>query len=54
MSIRNDEQGETFWQVDKESIKKLRIPPEEMNYILVTDVGSTTTKSRFFKNIEGA
>jgi hypothetical protein len=27
---------------------KLKRAPEDMEYILVTDVGSTTTKARFF------
>ena len=30
----------------------LRKPPEKMEYILATDVGSTTTKARFFKKME--
>jgi len=30
----------------------LKKPIEEMKYILVTDVGSTTTKARFFKRME--
>jgi len=30
----------------------LRKPPAEMEYILATDVGSTTTKARFFKRME--
>jgi N-acetylglucosamine kinase-like BadF-type ATPase len=29
-----------------------RKPIEEMEYILATDVGSTTTKARFFKKME--
>ncbi len=52
MSTRRDAQKELFWESDKESVAKLRISPENMNYILVTDVGSTTTKSRFFKKKE--
>lgn len=30
----------------------LKKPTEDMNYILATDVGSTTTKARFFRRIE--
>jgi len=30
----------------------LKKPPEQMEYILATDVGSTTTKARFFKKME--
>ncbi|NIP34909.1 MAG: methylaspartate mutase, partial [Thermoplasmata archaeon] len=30
-----------------------RKPTDEMKYILVTDVGSTTTKARFFSNLTG-
>ncbi len=32
---------------------KLKKAPEDMEYILVTDVGSTTTKARFFSNKSG-
>ncbi len=32
---------------------KLKKAPEDMQYILVTDVGSTTTKARFFSNKSG-
>ena len=31
----------------------LKKPTDEMKYILVTDVGSTTTKARFFSNLTG-
>lgn len=31
---------------------QLRNPKKQMNYILVTDVGSTTTKARLFKRME--
>ena len=31
----------------------LRKPQEEMQYILATDVGSTTTKARFFHKKDG-
>jgi uncharacterized protein (TIGR01319 family) len=49
----NGDRLKNLWESDKESLAKLRISPEKMNYILVTDVGSTTTKSRFFKKING-
>ena len=32
---------------------KLKKAPKDMEYILVTDVGSTTTKARFFSNKSG-
>ena len=32
----------------------LKKPQEEMQYILATDVGSTTTKARFFHKKNGA
>ena len=41
-----------MWERDAEAIFKLHKPEEEMEYILVTDVGSTTTKARFFKRTE--
>jgi uncharacterized protein (TIGR01319 family) len=34
-------------------LASLRKAPEDMEYILVTDVGSTTTKARFFSNNTG-
>jgi len=34
------------------AVFRLRRPTEEMNYILATDVGSTTTKARFFQRKE--
>jgi len=39
---------ESVWKEDLESVRKLKIPRELMQYILATDVGSTTTKARFF------
>lgn len=51
MSSLKDAQKKLLWQSDKESMAKLRIGPEDMYSILITDVGSTTTKSRFFKKI---
>jgi len=52
MSSKGDDQKNLLWKSDKESLAKLRISPENMNCILVTDVGSTTTKSRLFKKRE--
>ena len=40
------------FQVDKVTRSKLRRPIEEMKHILATDVGSTTTKARFFQRKE--
>ena len=37
----------------KKGLATLIKAPEEMEYILVTDVGSTTTKARFFSNNTG-
>jgi len=34
------------------NMPKLKKPPAEMEYIMATDVGSTTTKARFFKLME--
>ena len=31
----------------------LKKPIEDMQYILATDVGSTTTKARFFRKVDG-
>ena len=41
------------WIEDKEAISRLRISTEKMRYILATDVGSTTTKARFFSRTTG-
>lgn len=49
MSSKGDGRKKLLWESDKESLAKLRISPEKMKFILVTDVGSTTTKSRLFK-----
>lgn len=38
----------SFWTVDEDTVKRLAVPLEKMRYILATDVGSTTTKARFF------
>jgi len=42
-----------IWERDEKAILKLHKPEEEMEYILVTDVGSTTTKARLFKKNRG-
>ena len=39
----------TIFKVDEEARSRLHKPPERMEYILATDVGSTTTKARFFQ-----
>jgi len=41
------------WVEDKDAISRLRVSPEKMRYILATDVGSTTTKARFFSRVKG-
>jgi len=41
-----------IFQVDEVARSRLHRPVEEMNYILATDVGSTTTKARFFQKKE--
>jgi uncharacterized protein (TIGR01319 family) len=41
------------WVEDKEVLSKLNKPRESMEYILATDVGSTTTKARYFEKING-
>lgn len=38
---------------DEKTTPKLHKPEKEMKYILVTDVGSTTTKARLFHKIKG-
>lgn len=45
------EQAE-FWEIDKQALKKIKVSTEKMQYILATDVGSTTTKARFFNKRE--
>ena len=42
----------TIFQVDEAARSRLHKPIDEMKYILATDVGSTTTKARFFKKME--
>ncbi len=42
-----------IWERDETAILKIHKPEEEMKYILVTDVGSTTTKARLFQKIRG-
>ncbi len=42
-----------IWKRDEKAIRRLPKSEEEMEYILVTDVGSTTTKARLFKKIKG-
>ena len=48
-----DSKRALLWKKDEEAILKLHVSEEEMEYILVTDVGSTTTKARLFKEING-
>jgi uncharacterized protein (TIGR01319 family) len=42
-----------IWERDEKAIRKIYKPEEQMEYILATDVGSTTTKARLFKKIDG-
>lgn len=42
-----------IWERDEKAILKLHKPEEQMEYILVTDVGSTTTKARLFQKVKG-
>jgi uncharacterized protein (TIGR01319 family) len=42
-----------IWERDEKALRKIYKPEEEMEYILATDVGSTTTKARLFKKIDG-
>jgi len=42
----------TIIQLDEVARSRLHKPIEEMKYILATDVGSTTTKARFFQRME--
>ena len=54
MDVHNlDSKRALLWKKDEEAILKLHVSEEEMEYILVTDVGSTTTKARLFKEING-
>jgi len=43
----------SIWKKDEEAILKLHKSEKEMEFILVTDVGSTTTKARLFKVMDG-
>jgi len=43
----------SIWEKDEEVVLKLHWPEEEMERIIVTDVGSTTTKARLFKKVNG-
>jgi uncharacterized protein (TIGR01319 family) len=49
----SDSKKAMIWERDEKAIFKLHKPEEEMEYILVTDVGSTTTKARLFQKIKG-
>ena len=55
MNTSDNEQGveagkvPKIWKRNEEVILKLHKKEDEMEYILVTDVGSTTTKARLFK-----
>ena len=42
-----------IWERDEKAIRKIYKSEEQMEYILATDVGSTTTKARLFKKIDG-
>ena len=42
-----------IWERDEKALRKIYKPEQEMEYILATDVGSTTTKARLFKKIDG-
>ena len=46
-------ESRNVWMADATAVSKLRVAPEKMQYILVTDVGSTTTKARFFHKKDG-
>lgn len=41
------------WSENSGAIQRLKKPREQMQYILATDVGSTTTKARFFAKRSG-
>lgn len=43
----------TIWETDETVALKLHKPKEEMERIIVTDVGSTTTKARLFQKVKG-
>jgi uncharacterized protein (TIGR01319 family) len=46
-------ESNNVWVADAAAVSKLRVAPEKMQYILATDVGSTTTKARFFHKKDG-
>lgn len=43
----------TIWETAETLVLKLHKPKEEMERIIVTDVGSTTTKARLFQKVKG-
>ncbi|MEM4727183.1 MAG: glutamate mutase L [Candidatus Bathyarchaeia archaeon] len=45
--------GRIVWERDEKALRRVYKPLGEMEYILATDVGSTTTKARLFKKIHG-
>lgn len=45
--------AQSGWVENEDAISRLHIPRERMEYILATDVGSTTTKARLFNLIKG-
>ena len=45
--------SESVWKENIDGIRKLKKPRDRMEYILATDVGSTTTKARFFSRKSG-
>jgi uncharacterized protein (TIGR01319 family) len=40
------------WEKDENIVVKLQVPEKEMEIVIVTDVGSTTTKARLFQKVE--
>ena len=48
----SDSQAVT-WEKDENIVVKLQVPEEEMEIVIVTDVGSTTTKARLFQRVKG-
>jgi len=49
----SESKGDILWKRDDKALFKTHKPEEEMEYVLVTDVGSTTTKARLFQKIKG-
>ena len=45
--------GSRIWERDEKTDLEFLKPAKDSEYILVTDVGSTTTKSRLFNKIKG-